>query len=131
MNWQFPQGGINEGESPKDTALRELEEETCITSAEIVAEHPEWLFYDFDVDTKERLAARMDRYRGQTQKYFLVRFTGDDSEINLCVPGHVPEFDAYAWVDIMDTPMRVAEFKQHVYQDVALAFRDLIKQYTT
>lgn len=75
-NWQFPQGGIDEGEDPLPAAFRELAEETSITDVELVAEYPGWLTYDFDARTKAKLGARMDKYRGQKQKYFLMKFTG-------------------------------------------------------
>jgi 8-oxo-dGTP pyrophosphatase MutT (NUDIX family) len=75
-NWQFPQGGIDEGEDPLPAAFRELAEETSITEVEFVAETAGWLTYDFDTATKAALGARMDKYRGQKQKYFLMKFTG-------------------------------------------------------
>lgn len=75
-NWQFPQGGIDKGEDPLHAAFRELAEETSITDVEFVAESAEWLTYDFDARTKAALGARMDKYRGQKQKYFLMKFTG-------------------------------------------------------
>lgn len=131
MNWQFPQGGIDPGETPAESALRELAEETCITSVEMIAEHPEWLYYDFDAHTKEHLGSYMDAYRGQKQKYFLMRFTGDDNEVSLHVPGHAPEFDAYEWVDITCTPHRVAGFKSHVYQRIADEFGPVIAAHTS
>lgn len=92
----------------------------------MIAQHPEWLRYDFDAHTKQRLGAHMDRYRGQKQRYFLMRFTGRDSEIQLVVEGHTPEFDAYEWVDIEDAPGRVAAFKEHVYRAVADEFAPII-----
>jgi putative (di)nucleoside polyphosphate hydrolase len=93
-----------------------------------VAEHPEWLKYDFDARTKARLGASMDAYRGQRQKYFLMRFTGDDSGINVAVPGHKQEFDAYEWVQLSSVADRVAGFKRAVYSEVAREFGPIIER---
>jgi putative (di)nucleoside polyphosphate hydrolase len=93
--WQMPQGGIDKGEDPRETALRELAEETSIRSATIIAEAPEWYRYDLP---KQLIGKSWGgRYRGQMQKWFAARFTGDDSEINLTPPGHKPEFDQWRW----------------------------------
>lgn len=125
-NWQFPQGGIEEGEDLLKAARRELAEETSITDVEFVAEHPEWLKYDFDARTKARLGSRMDAYRGQRQKYLLMRATGDDAAIDVKVPGHKQEFDAYEWVSMNDVVDRVVGFKRKVYAAVAEEFMPII-----
>ena len=93
--WQMPQGGIDENEDPAAAALRELEEETAVRSAEIIAEAPGWYNYDLP----EHLIGKSwkGKYRGQTQKWFAARFTGKDSEINLAPPGHKQEFDQWRW----------------------------------
>lgn len=128
MNWQFPQGGVDGDEEPLPAALRELREETSIPAeaVEPIAEHPAWLHYDFDRYTKERLGVSMDSYRGQKQKYFLMRFTGTDVDIALTVPGHQQEFDAYEWVPLEETPMRVVGFKRPVYESVVAEFAPII-----
>ena len=72
--WQMPQGGIDKGEEPRDAALRELAEETAITSAEVIAEAPRW--YNYDLPDHLRGKSWNGKYRGQTQKWFALRFTG-------------------------------------------------------
>lgn len=128
MNWQFPQGGIDPGEEPLPAAVRELQEETGIPPSAVhpIAEHPEWLTYDFDRYTKERLGGSMDAYRGQKQKYFLMRFSGSDADVTLTVPGHQPEFDAFEWVSLESTPSRVVGFKVPVYEAVVREFAPII-----
>lgn len=132
MNWQFPQGGIDPGEEPLPAAIRELQEETgiCPSAVHPVAEHPDWLTYDFDRYTKERLGDSMDAYRGQKQKYFLMRFSGSDADITLAVPGHQPEFDAFEWVPLEATPGRVVGFKVPVYEAVVQEFAPIIARET-
>src|SRR5579871_3857203 len=95
--WQMPQGGIDPGEDPWPAALRELQEETNIRSVERLGEIGDWLTYDIP----PMLAGQAwnGKYRGQTQKWFALRFTGDDSEIDIINPagGHEPEFIAWRW----------------------------------
>ena len=121
--WQMPQGGIDEGEDPSAAALRELEEETAVRSAEIIAEAPGWYNYDLP----EHLIGKSwkGKYRGQTQKWFALRFTGDDSEINLAPPGHKPEFDQWRWVKMNEVIDAIVPFKKPVYEKVIAAFRHL------
>ena len=121
--WQMPQGGIDKGEDPRDTALRELAEETAIRSATIIAEAPEWYRYDLP----EQLVGKSwgGRYRGQTQKWFAARFTGDDGEVDLSAPGHKREFDQWRWAHMDELLDVVVPFKRVVYEKVIAAFRHL------
>ncbi|MEI6628861.1 MAG: RNA pyrophosphohydrolase, partial [Alphaproteobacteria bacterium] len=95
-SWQFPQGGIDDGEDPAVAALRELKEETGITEVKIIAEMPQWLYYDLPTNLAEKIW--QGKYKGQKQKWFLIKFLGNDSQIDLAQTN--PEFHAYEWVDI-------------------------------
>jgi putative (di)nucleoside polyphosphate hydrolase len=121
--WQMPQGGIDHGEEPWPAALRELYEETSIRSVERLGEVPDWLSYDIPPDIAGE--AWGGRYRGQTQKWFALRFTGDDSEINVLSPGggaHTAEFLAWKWEPIANVPDLVVPFKRPVYERVVKEF---------
>jgi putative (di)nucleoside polyphosphate hydrolase len=120
--WQMPQGGIDHGEEPHAAARRELAEETGIERAEIVAESGGWLRYDLPAELLAR--AWQGRWRGQRQKWFLMRFTGSDGEVNLHAAE--PEFDAWKWVPAADLPRLAAPFKRQVYLDILSEFRPLI-----
>jgi len=124
--WQMPQGGIDEGESPLEAARRELFEETNISSVVLLAEAPDWLSYDLPA---QALTGRWKgRYRGQTQKWFAFRFTGEESEIDVERPGDggsEPEFDAWRWAPIAALPALVVPFKRPVYEAVVAAFAGL------
>ncbi len=115
--WQMPQGGIDEGEDPYACARRELFEETNITSAELIAEHAGWLNYDLPA---ERVGtAWKGKYRGQTQKWFMMRFTGEETEINVLSPGkgaHKPEFMDWKWVAASELPHLIVPFKKAIYE---------------
>ena len=123
--WQMPQGGIDDGEDPWPAALRELYEETSMRSVQKLAEMPEWLPYDLPPEVAQQ--AWKGRYRGQTQKWYALRFTGDDSEINVLEPagGHKPEFIAWRWEPMRNLPDLVIPFKHAVYARVVDAFRHL------
>ncbi len=123
--WQMPQGGIDDGEEPFAAALRELYEETNVSSASLIAEAPQWLSYDLPDDARGRWRGR---YRGQTQKWFLMRFEGADSEIDIERPAggaHAPEFDAWRWERLETLPALVVPFKRKVYEGVVAAFAPL------
>ncbi len=117
--WQMPQGGIDTGEPPADAALRELEEEIGVPArlAAILEETEDWIYYDFPPALKRRLPGP---YLGQRQKWFALRFTGSDGDIRLDM--HTPEFDAWRWMRLEDTPALVIPFKRPVYEEVAARF---------
>jgi len=124
--WQMPQGGIDPGEQPYAAALRELREETNVRSVELIAEAPDWYSYDLPQDVAKK--AWRGGYRGQTQKWFALRFTGDESEIDIHDPGpgHKPEFDAWRWEDVARLPELIIPFKRQVYEQVVAALAPLI-----
>ncbi len=114
--WQMPQGGIDKGEEPRAAALRELFEETHIRSAEIIAEHPQWLNYDLP---NELIGKKWGgKYRGQTQKWYAMRFLGDDTEIDISPDDHEIEFDAWRWAKRSELMDLIVPFKREVYRAV-------------
>ncbi len=123
--WQMPQGGIDEDEDPAKAVVRELAEETSIRSITIIGESPDWFTYD--LPTRLLGTAWKGRYRGQKQKWFAMRFTGQEREINLSPPGHKPEFDAWRWARIDELPQLIVPFKRKVYDEVVATFRHFAK----
>ena len=119
--WQMPQGGLDEGETPEEGALRELEEETGIPrdKVEVIAAAPEPLLYDLPTDLVGKLWK--GKWRGQRQHWFLLRFLGEDSDVNIDTDH--PEFRAWKWADPEDLPATIVPFKRRLYEDVLAAFR--------
>ena len=120
--WQMPQGGIDDGEEPLDAAVREAGEETGIAAdmLELVAQAPGELFYDLPPEMVGKVWKQP--WLGQRQRWFLFRFTGEDSDVDIATPE--PEFRAWRWVDPADVPTLIVPFKQQLYRDVVAAFAD-------
>ncbi|MEO9296892.1 RNA pyrophosphohydrolase [Devosia alba] len=129
--WQMPQGGIDQGEDPLRAALRELHEETNITSVSLLAEAPEWIYYELP-DAALGIALK-GRFRGQRQRWFAFAFTGQDSEIDVHTPGagkFSAEFDAWRWEKLSRTPALIVPFKKDAYDQVVAAFADIPQRFS-
>ena len=120
--WQMPQGGIDAGEDFLKAAYRELEEETSIKSVELIKELDGMITYELP----DRLLGIIwkGRYRGQKQKWFLMRFNGDDKEININT--HHPEFLDWKWIELDQITQVVVDFKLHVYKELQEKVRKII-----
>lgn len=120
--WQMPQGGVDAGEDLEAAARRELFEETAVTNAEILAVHPDWLTYDFPpyAGPPHKLGA----FRGQRQRWFAMRFLGEDDEIDVTrsAPGVPAEFSEWRWERLEVATALVVPFKRAIYAEVARAF---------
>jgi putative (di)nucleoside polyphosphate hydrolase len=116
--WQMPQGGIDPGETPREAALRELKEEIGTDKAEIIGESRGWLTYDLPSELAGGIWG--GRYRGQRQKWFVMRFTGDDRDIDLATEH--PEFDLWQWVAPTRLPVLIVPFKRQLYLDILAEF---------
>jgi putative (di)nucleoside polyphosphate hydrolase len=126
--WQMPQGGIDPGEDLVAAARRELHEETNVTSADLVGEAPDWYAYDVPEDLATGRFQR--KWRGQTQKWFAFRFTGEDSEIDVHHPAggsEKPEFEAWRWERLDRLPALIVPFKRPVYEKLAAVFAELAR----
>lgn len=128
--WQMPQGGIDKGEDTLRAALRELHEETSISTVSLLAEAPEWIYYDLP---EEALGiALKGKYRGQRQRWFAFAFTGKDSEIDVLSPGggkHPAEFDAWRWEQLSQTPSLIVPFKKDAYDKIVEAFAEIPRRF--
>jgi putative (di)nucleoside polyphosphate hydrolase len=122
--WQMPQGGIDKREDPRKAALRELKEEIGTDRAEIVAESEAWRPYDLPRELQGVLWG--GRFRGQTQKWFLMRFTGSDTDIDIATDH--PEFLEWKWVALGDLPRLIVPFKRKIYEEVVAEFGPVIER---
>lgn len=122
--WQMPQGGIDEGEDAEIAALRELEEETGIAReyVTILARSSDEHFYDLPEDLIGKLWH--GKWRGQRQTWFLMRFTGEDSDVNIETDHQ--EFRAWQWIDPQELPALIVPFKEKLYRNVVAEFAELI-----
>jgi putative (di)nucleoside polyphosphate hydrolase len=123
FEWQMPQGGIDPDEDPRPAAFRELLEETGITSAEYLGETPDWMTYEFP--PYDGPPHRLAKFRGQQQKWFALRFTGSESEIDVTqvhANEAVPEFGEWRWERLQRVPELVVPFRRAVYDYVAETF---------
>ena len=120
--WQMPQGGVEKNEDPQKAALRELWEETGVDPALVTveAETPDWLLYELPFDLVPKLWK--GRFRGQRQKWFLMRFSGEDTDINIQTDH--PEFSEWRWLPPDDLVANIVSFKRDVYKGVLEAFKD-------
>ncbi|MEL6789726.1 MAG: RNA pyrophosphohydrolase [Pseudomonadota bacterium] len=116
--WQMPQGGIDTGESVDAAAFRELKEETGTDQADLLMITPGWLGYDFPPEYKRK------KWRGQRQKWAIMRFTGTDGDFDLAADGH-PEFDQWQWADLQTITGLIVPFKKPVYEELVAAFAPL------
>src|SRR6056297_4097464 len=121
--WQMPQGGIDPGEEPRDAALRELWEETGVPSTLVTveAETTEWVPYDLPHNIVPRIWK--GRYKGQEQKWFLLRFHGTDDQVRIDADDH-QEFSEWCWLPPKDVAAQIVPFKRPVYEQVLAAFKE-------
>lgn len=125
--WQMPQGGIDLGETPSSAAWREMAEEIGSNKGRIIAESKKWYSYRLPDFLVHKLWE--GKYCGQRQKWFLIRFTGQDSDININT--HNPEFDSWCWMDIQDLLDNIIPFKHKLYSQVIKEFKQFIDSVDT
>ena len=124
MAWQMPQGGIDDGETPVEAACRELGEEVGTTKALLLRESRDWITYDVPADIAP--VHWKGRWKGQTQKWFALAFTGRDQDIDLAAHEE-EEFDAWRWATAREVLDLIVPFKRAVYEAVLKEFADLVR----
>ncbi|MBO5442718.1 MAG: RNA pyrophosphohydrolase [Alphaproteobacteria bacterium] len=128
-NWQFPQGGIDNGETPAEAAVRELSEETGITSAKLVYTTPSPIRYDFPNHVLKHFEENGRDFYGQDQYWSLFYFDGNDSEINFYTHPEEIEFKAFQWIDIEQAPELIVFFKKEAYAKMVSIFKPIIEKF--
>ena len=121
--WQMPQGGIDKNETPFDAMKRELAEETSVTNIKVIKEIENWLEYELPPYLLGKIWK--GRFRGQKQKWFIVKFIGNDDEINLNTKH--PEFIEWKWINYSNLPKVIVDFKKEVYKKLTIELKQLIK----
>lgn len=122
--WQMPQGGIEKGEDPETAALRELEEEIGTANVDIICESESW--YDYDIPDELIPNFWGGKFRGQTQKWFLAEFQGNDEEINIAT--EEPEFSDWKWAEPITLPIIIVPFKRELYKELVNEFSNYLKK---
>ena len=120
--WQMPQGGIDEGENPDQALMREVLEEIGTDNIEIIGVSSDW--YQYDIPKQFAPLWWGGKYIGQKQKWYLAKFLGKDSEININT--EIPEFISWKWVDVEELPELIVSFKKKLYQDLVEEFKPII-----
>ena len=120
--WQMPQGGVDPNETLLVAMRRELEEETSIKNIKVLKEFDQWLEYDLPENLIEKIWK--GKYKGQKQKWFIVRFTGEENEININT--EYPEFIDWKWIDMILLPDLIVNFKKHVYENILVELKKYI-----